>query len=200
MIIVDLRNNALTSLPDVLGALDAITTLYLQNNLLTTTPNSFGYMGALNTLYIHDNLLTSLPDTWSTLAALRFLYAYNNPLMVGTIPSTYAAMTLFRFYIYNNALDRLVNPTYYAKVPTALSGWFTTIPVKLYGNQGDITAPVLTGNLNLSMLYMSGFNYTFTITENAFAVNASGTAMSVAFTGGALCSNLSSTGVVSSIT
>lgn len=81
-------------------------------------------MAALNTLYIHDNLLTSLPSDWSTLSALRFLYAYNNPVMVGTIPTSYSALTLFRLYIYNNSLDRLVNPTYYAKVPAALSAWF----------------------------------------------------------------------------
>lgn len=141
---VDLRNNLLTALPSSIGTWDVLTTLYLQNNHLTTTPTEFGDMAALNTLYIHDNLLTSLPAARSTLSALRFLYAYNNPVMVGTLPDAYTGLSLFRLYIYNNALDRLVNPTYYAKIPTALTAWFASIPVKLYGSQLDITPPAIT--------------------------------------------------------
>jgi cysteine-rich repeat protein len=191
VITVDLRDNALTSLPDSIGNWDALTTLYVQNNNLTTTPSTFGDMASLNTLYIHDNLLTSLPSAWSTLSALRFLYAYNNPQMVGTIPSSYSALTLFRLYIYNNALDRLVDPTYYAKIPASLTAWFASIPVKLYSNQWDISAPLVTGNQNLSLLYTGSFSYTYTVSENSFATNAAWSGMSIFFTGGALCSNLS---------
>jgi Leucine-rich repeat (LRR) protein len=53
----------LTAVPDWVGNLTALTTLYLPGNQLTAVPGSLGNLAALTTLYLHDNQLTAVPGT-----------------------------------------------------------------------------------------------------------------------------------------
>ncbi len=72
--------NKLTSLPDSIGKLKSLETLYLGANELTSLPDSIGNLTSLEDLYLYQNQLTSLPDFIGNLASLKYLYLYQNQL------------------------------------------------------------------------------------------------------------------------
>jgi Leucine-rich repeat (LRR) protein len=74
IVMLDLGNNQLTSLPESLGNLTALRVLDLGNNQLTSLPESLGNLTALTSLDLSDNQLTSLPESLGNLTALKVLY------------------------------------------------------------------------------------------------------------------------------
>ena len=54
----------LSQLPDNIGQLSELTTLYLENHDLTELPESFTSLSSLANLYISNNWLTSLPENF----------------------------------------------------------------------------------------------------------------------------------------
>jgi hypothetical protein len=75
-----LHDNKLTSLPAELGALTAVTQLYLSGNQLTSLPAELGALTALTYLSLSGNQLTSLPAELGALTALTYLSLSRNQL------------------------------------------------------------------------------------------------------------------------
>jgi len=63
-----LTNNQLTSLPESIGDLSNLESLYLQFNQLTTLPESIGDLSSLTRLYLSSNQLTTLPESFCNLS------------------------------------------------------------------------------------------------------------------------------------
>ncbi|KIC77117.1 hypothetical protein DB41_DA00030 [Neochlamydia sp. TUME1] len=75
-----LRENQLTSLPVEIGQLSKLRKLNLSENQLTSLPVEIGQLSQLRKLYLSENQLTSLPVEIGQLSQLRKLYLSENQL------------------------------------------------------------------------------------------------------------------------
>ena len=75
-----MSSNQLTSLPESIGKLQALSKLYVSSNQLTSMPDSIGNLQALSRLYVDGNKLTSLPESFGDLQALWWLDVSHNQL------------------------------------------------------------------------------------------------------------------------
>jgi len=78
--VLDLYNCGLTSLPESIGNLRAVTWLCVTCNKLTSLPESIGNLADLRYLYVYNNQLTSLPESIGCLNSLEELRVYGNQL------------------------------------------------------------------------------------------------------------------------
>ena len=80
---LDLSELGLTSLPESLGKLSGLQTLYLSGNQLTSLPESLGKLSGLQKLDLSGNQLTSLPESLGKLSepanALPFRQSAHEP-------------------------------------------------------------------------------------------------------------------------
>jgi len=81
----------LTSVPDSLGQLANLHTLYLYNNQLTAIPDSVARLSNLKRLTLSSNQLTAIPDSIAHLSNLEGLYLGGNQLTA--IPDFLAQFT-----------------------------------------------------------------------------------------------------------
>ena len=103
---LDLSDNRLTALPESIGGLTALTSLYLFRNRLTTLPESIGGLTALTSLYLFCNRLTALPESIVGLTALTNLYLSFNQLTA--LPESIGGLTaLTSLYLNGNQLTTL---------------------------------------------------------------------------------------------
>ena len=103
---LDLRGNPLTELPERIGDLTALTFLNLSHNQLTTLPESIGGLTALTFLYLIGNQLTTLPESIGGLNALTDLYLSDNRLT--TLPESIGGLNALRgLYLGGNQLTTL---------------------------------------------------------------------------------------------
>ncbi len=63
----------INQLPDNIGQLSELTTLYLEKHDLTELPESFASLSSLSNFYISNNWLTSLPGNFGNLTSLIIL-------------------------------------------------------------------------------------------------------------------------------
>jgi hypothetical protein len=99
-------NQQLTVLPEDIGNLTSLASLYMEWNYITILPESFSALTNLFNLVISNNLLTSLPEDFGNLTNLFFLdLGYNQissiPESIGDIPN------IMYFWIFNNQLSQL---------------------------------------------------------------------------------------------
>ena len=86
-----LAGNGLTEVSERIGALRALRMLDLGHNALTSLPDVIGDLPALTDfLYVHDNRLRALPATFARLSRLRYLNASENELT--ELPACVAGM------------------------------------------------------------------------------------------------------------
>jgi Leucine-rich repeat (LRR) protein len=78
---LDFIDCGLESLPDTIGNLTQLRTLYANWCRLTEIPATFGKLTALESLWLNDNFLTGLPDCFSSLTCLKELCLDTNQLM-----------------------------------------------------------------------------------------------------------------------
>lgn len=83
---LDFIGCGLESLPDEIGKLTKLQTLYANWCRLTRLPSTFGSLTALESLWLNDNGLTGLPDSFSSLTCLKELCLDSNQLQ--RIPRT----------------------------------------------------------------------------------------------------------------
>ena len=94
-------NQQLTALPENMGDLTSLGSLYIEWNHITSLPASFSNLNNLSNLVISNNLLTSLPEDFGDLTNLFFLdLGYNQissiPESIGDLPN------IMYFWIFNN--------------------------------------------------------------------------------------------------
>ncbi len=75
-----LSNNNLRTLPESIGQLSSLQTLYLDNNQLSTLPESIGDLSSLEKLIIYFNQLSTLPESMNSMSSLKELNISENPL------------------------------------------------------------------------------------------------------------------------
>jgi Leucine-rich repeat (LRR) protein len=75
-----LNNNALTTLPDELCAMESLQKLYVNFNKLRALPEAMGSMAALDELYAEENALTELPSSLGESECLGKLHVKRNSL------------------------------------------------------------------------------------------------------------------------
>ena len=73
-------HHGLTTLPNKIGELSALTKLYVSYNRLVSLPDATGDLASLTDLHLSYNRLTHLPDRITELTNLRRLYLHNNQL------------------------------------------------------------------------------------------------------------------------
>jgi len=101
--ILDLSVNQLTALPESIGGLTALTNLYLSGNRLTALPESIGGLNALTRLVLSFNQLTALPESIGGLNALTNLYLDGNRLTA--LPESIGGLNaLTNLYLSGNQL------------------------------------------------------------------------------------------------
>ncbi len=79
LVLLDLSDNKLRSVPDDIFNLPALQELYLNDNYIAHIPESIGNLGAtLVRLHLHDNKLSTLPKSLANLGLLQHLCIDNN--------------------------------------------------------------------------------------------------------------------------
>jgi leucine-rich repeat protein SHOC2 len=99
-------HEGLTTLPNRIGELSALTKLYLSYNRLVSLPDSTGDLANLTDLHLSYNRLINLPDRITELTNLRRLYLHNNQLT--QLPKEIGRLTnLTDLHLDNNQLTSL---------------------------------------------------------------------------------------------
>jgi len=103
---LDLAGRQLHAIPDEIGRMTALQSIYLDRNHLKTLPQTIGQLPNLTTLVLSDNKLDSLPATLGNLTQLEFLdLKYNNLI---SLPASFGQLRqLDRLELDHNQLDSL---------------------------------------------------------------------------------------------
>jgi internalin A len=103
---LDLHSMELTELPESIGQLPQLQTLYLSNNKLTILPDSLGQLTQLTELNLSNNQLKALPHSLGQLTQLTELNLSNNQLKA--LPHSLGQLTqLTELNLSNNQLKAL---------------------------------------------------------------------------------------------
>jgi len=96
----------INQLPDNIGQLSELTTLYLEKHDLTELPESFASLSSLSNFYISNNWLTSLPENFGNLTSLVILdFGYNQ---LASIPESIGGLINLEYlFLFNNQLTSL---------------------------------------------------------------------------------------------
>ena len=99
-------NQQLTVLPENIGNLTSLASLYMEWNYITVLPESFSALTNLFNLVISNNLLTSLPEDFGNLTNLFFLdLGYNQ---ISSIPESIGNLqNIMYLFLFNNLLTIL---------------------------------------------------------------------------------------------
>ena len=99
-------NQQLTVLPEDIGNLTSLASLYMEWNYITVLPESFSALTNLFNFVISNNLLTSLPEDFGNLTNLFFLdLGYNH---ISSIPESIGDLqNIIYFWIFDNQLSQL---------------------------------------------------------------------------------------------
>ena len=96
----------INQLPDNIGQLSELTTLYLEKHDLLDLPESFTLLSSLVNLYISNNYLISLPEAFGNLTSLSMLDLGYNQLE--SIPESIGGLINLEYlFLFNNQLTSL---------------------------------------------------------------------------------------------
>ena len=159
----------LTSLPESIGGLQALTGLYVDGNRLTSLPEWIGGLQALTKLNMGANRLTSLPESIGGLQALTGLYVDGNQLtsLPESIGGLQALTTLGVGANQMTSLPESIGGLQALTVLYANANWLTSLPESIGGLQALTTLNVGSNQLTglpesigglqaLTKLYVAG--------------------------------------------
>lgn len=99
LLVLNLCNNRLTSLPSELGLLKKLQTLNLGLNLLETLPTSIAALKELRHIGLSDNRLTQVPFCLSRLTKLEKVNLDRNPILSEQELSSESVMVAEKLYL-----------------------------------------------------------------------------------------------------
>jgi Leucine-rich repeat (LRR) protein len=103
---LELYECKITKIPDTIGKLIYLQTLYLCHNNLATIPDTIGNLINLTILDVNNNKLSVLPNSIGNLINLKFLYLSYNKLKY--LPNSIIKLiNLHVLYINNNKLVKI---------------------------------------------------------------------------------------------
>ena len=144
---LNVASNALTVLPDSIGALTALTRLDVHNNTLGELPESLGNLTRLALANFSHNGLPSLPSSFGSLVALKELELNDNAL--DSLPPSIAALADLRLLdLSNNALTQLprqIGSLTALKDLSVKNNQLASLPPQI-GNLGDLRILNVAGN------------------------------------------------------
>ena len=120
-----LESNQLASLPESLGQLKQLQSLYLWNNQLTSLPESLGQLKQLQALDISANRLTLLPESIARLESLKLLSLGANRLK--EVPMTISKL--------RSLLELALGDNYFVDLPDWLGELFRLKELRLQNNR-----------------------------------------------------------------
>ena len=99
-------NDTIYELPNNIGQLEDLTSLYLNWNRISILPSGFSNLSNLRNLYINNNILTSIGDSVGNLSNLYILdLGYNN---LSEIPESICELNDLNYlWLFNNQIDSL---------------------------------------------------------------------------------------------
>ncbi len=104
--VLNLSFESTSNLPDEIGQLTNLQTLYLSKSLLMTLPRTIGQLANLQKLYLRENRLTSLPQEIGQLTNLQRLWIQHN--QVTSLPQEIGQLTnLEELNIWDNQVTSL---------------------------------------------------------------------------------------------
>ena len=140
-------NNLVGTLPDELGDLTELTTLYLWGNGLSGPIPDLSGLTGLTTLSLSSNQLTgSIPASLGSLTSLHTLHLWGNQLS-GTIPDLSSLTGLTHLSLSQNELT--------GPVPTWLGTLTNMVALYMWGNEFTGTIPDLSGLSSLFELSLA---------------------------------------------
>ena len=169
-----LWDNAVSALPPEIGNLTALTWLDLEYNVLALLPPEIGNLAALANLFLDYNALTALPPEIGNLPALRSLSLAGNAL-TALPPEISNLGTLTELYLGKNAFTTL--PPEIGDLPALQFLYLghnaiTTLPREI-GNLSTLTELCLNANaltaLPAEFSNLTALRYLY-LADNAFAV------------------------------
>ena len=99
-------NDTIYTLPENIGDLTELATLYLEWNRISVLPESFSSLTGLMSLYLNNNILSSIGDSIGNLTNLYFLDLGYNELP--EIPASICSLqSLTYLWLFNNNLESL---------------------------------------------------------------------------------------------
>jgi len=102
----ELYATRLTELPENLGLMKNLESLYIQNNYLTSLPGSIGLLENLNVLKLGGNNLKSLPDEIGFLQNLEKLTVWKN--QISELPATIGNLRGLKYFsLWGNPIEKL---------------------------------------------------------------------------------------------
>ena len=148
--LLELPDNAITSVPTELGALTGLMALRLGFNAITAVPTEIGALAGLEELWLQENDLTSVPTELAALTGLRYLNLAANGF--DSLPTELGALTgLTSLNLGSNAIT---------SVPTELAALTGLETLALEDNQvtGVPTAFRTVNPSNCYLFYNPGFS------------------------------------------
>jgi hypothetical protein len=131
-------NSKLQQLPDSIGNLETLLYLYLPNNLLQSLPESLGNLRQLVALDVSNNRLQGLPASVGQLESLHMFYGNNN--RIETLPENLGNLKRLRMLnVYNNLLKSLPDSVEHLQGLLYFHAWNNTLAL-LPNNIGNMKA------------------------------------------------------------
>ncbi|KAH3759354.1 tenascin-X precursor [Pelomyxa schiedti] len=99
------ENSISGPVPDDIGFLESVTSIFAYGNKLTALPSTFSKLTNLTQLFLQDNLLSgSVPEMFATMEELTYLYLSDNAL-TGSVPVSLADSNIKFLDLSNNQLS-----------------------------------------------------------------------------------------------
>lgn len=111
---LDIRDNALATIPDSIASLQKLKCLDVRINQLSSLPSAISQLPQLENLYLAQNQFTSVPGIIAQCPTLELIDLTNNAITQGC-EYLLEASTLNRIYLNNNQLkqfpfDQIIRP------------------------------------------------------------------------------------------
>ncbi|XP_061094128.1 leucine-rich repeat-containing protein 40 [Conger conger] len=144
LVVLDVHDNKLTTLPKSIGELENLQKLNLSHNKLKELPEELWLLKNLRTLQLQQNLLEELPDGVGQLEMLDDIDLSNNEMT--TLPESLGNLThLVKLNVSYNKLKSL---------PHGISGLKSLKLLDCTRNQLESVPPVLANMASLEQLYL----------------------------------------------